>query len=213
MSALLRKYGLFYLAHTVTFFFLCAYSLVAEAPNFPFLPAMFMPIYLCAAVALSERESGDPLLDVLPITPREIMTVKFHLAFALVAVGWVNMTVFTLLQGLPESLAYSVHKLNLLATVWTLALAAGLQLGLHYFGWSNFRKVIIGLTVVTSLFSIAFFVGLAESGRDYVGGFPLVPALESTPAGVVGLVGAVGVVAYYLVLSKGPWRSHQPLAA
>jgi len=213
MSTLLRKYGLFYLAHSVTFFFLCAYSLVAEAPNFPFLPAVFLPIYLCASVALSERETGDPLLGVLPITPREIMTVKFHLAFALVAVCWINMTVFTLLQGLPESLASSVHKMNLLAAVWTLALAAGLQLGLHYFGWSDFRKVIVGLTVLTGLFSIAFFIGLAESGRDHVGGFPLMPALENTPAGVVGLVGIAGVVAYYVLLRKGPWRSRQPLAA
>ena len=59
MTALLRKYGLFYLAHTVTFFFLCAYSLAADAPNYPYLPALFLPIYLSAAVATRGHGHGN----------------------------------------------------------------------------------------------------------------------------------------------------------
>ncbi len=205
MTALVRKYGLFYLTSTMTFFFLCAYSLAADAPNYPFLPAMFLPAYLCGAVAMSENESGDPLLGVLPITPAEIMTVKFVLALAFVAVAWLNMTLFTTLQDLPGWMVASVWKMNALGAAYTLLLAAGLQLGIRFFGRSAFHKVIILLTVCSGLFGIAFFIAVAESGRAYVGGFPLVPALEKTPGVLVGLAAALAGAVYWFVLRRVEW--------
>lgn len=206
MATLVRKYGLFYLVHSVTFFFLCAYSLAANAPNFPFLPAMFFPVYLSAAVAMSERETGDPLLGILPITPGEIMTVKFGLAFGLVVIGWLSMSLFTVLQNLPTELAASVTKMNALAGIYTLLLAAGLQLGIRFFGWSSFHKVIILFAIVSSVFSIVFFIGIAERGFDYPGGFPLVPFLKSLPGFLVGVGAVVAVGVYYFVLRSMGWR-------
>ena len=206
MAALVRKYGLFYLTSSATFFFLCAYSLAAEAPNYPFLPAVFFPAYLCGAVAMSEHESGDPLLGILPITPGEIMTVKFGLALMFVLVGWLNMTLFTVLQGLPDWMAASVWKMNALGAAYTLLLAAGLQLGIRFFGRSVFHKVIIGLTVLSGLFGITFFIGVAESGRDYPGGFPLVPVLESMPGVLVGLAAVAAGAVYWLVLRRLGWN-------
>ena len=206
MAALFRKYGLFYLTSSVTFFFLCAYSLAADAPNYPFLPAMFFPAYLCGAVAMSEHETGDPLLGILPITPGEIMTVKFSLALVFVVVGWLNMTLFTALLDLPSGLAANVSKMNALCAIYTLLLAAGLQMGIRFFGRSAFHKVIIMLTVVSGVFGIAFFIGIAERGLDYPGGFPLVPALESLPGALVGLAAAGAAVVYWLVLRRVGWN-------
>jgi len=206
MVALVRKFGLFYLGHAVTFFFLCAYSLAANAPNYPYLPALFFPMYLSAAVAMSERETGDPLLGVLPITPGEIMRVKFILAFVFVVVGWLNMGLFTVLQGLPSQMAENVMKLNTLGCIYTLLLAGGFQLGIHFFGWSLFHKAIILFAVVSSVFGILFFIGLAERGNNHPDLFPLVPFLESLPVGFLGIVTVGAGLVYFFVLREGPWN-------
>jgi hypothetical protein len=207
MTALVRKYGLFYLGHTVTFFFLCAYSLAANAPNYPYLPAMFFPLYLSSAVAMSERETGDPLLGVLPITPVEIMRVKFLLAFVFVVIGWLNMSLFTALQGLPPHMTENVMKLNTLGSIYTLLLAGAFQLGIRFFGWSTFHKVIILLAIVSGVFSILFFIGIAERGNYNPDLFPLVPLLESLPAVLVGVLAAGAGFVHYYLLQKGPWNT------
>ncbi len=205
MTALVRKYGLFYLTHAGTFFFLCAYSLATSAPNYPFLPALFLPIYMSAALAISEREHVDPLLGMLPITQGEIMTVKFGLAFAFVVIGWLHMGLFTVLQGLDSELAGQVMKLNTLSCIFTLQLAAGFQLGLYFFGRSSFYKVIILFTVVSAVFSILFFIGLAENGYHEPGMFPLVPFLDSLPIFLLAVIVAAGTAVFYFVLRRGPW--------
>jgi hypothetical protein len=205
MTALLRKYGLFYLTSTGAFFFLCAYSLAADAPNYPFLPALFMPVYLSAAMAMSEGMSDDPLMGVLPVTPAEIMTVKFGLAFVFVAIGWINMGLFTMLQGLEPQLAAQVMKLNTIAGIDTLLLAAAFQLGIHFFGHSVFHKVIIGFCVAGGIFGIVFFIGLAESGHNHPGEFPLLPFLEALPIILLIAGCAAAAAVYVLVLRRGPW--------
>ena len=205
MAALLRKYGLLYLAHTVTFFFLCAYSLAASAPHYPYLPALFLPIYLSAAVATSERETGDPLLAVLPITPGEIMKVKFGLAFAFVVVAWLNMGLFTLLQNLPAVMTANVMKLNTLGAIFTLLLAAFFQLGLQFFGRSIFHKAIIAYTALTGVFGVVFFIGIAERGNNRPEPFPLVPFLESVPGFALVIAAAAVVAVYAWVHRVGPW--------
>ena len=206
MTALLRKYGLFYLTHAGTFFLLCAYSLAADAPNYPFLPAMFFPIYLSSAVALSERETGDPLLGILPITPGEIMKVKFGLTFAFVVIGWLNMAFFTALLGLDPLIAANVMKLNTICSIYTLVLAGVFQLGLHFFGWSAFHKVIILFTVATGIFSILFFIGVTERGNNYIDLFPLNPALEALPGFLLGIAAIGAGFLFYFVLRRGPWN-------
>ncbi len=206
MTALVRKYSLFYLAHAVTFFFLCAYSMAANTPNFPFLPALFFPIYLSSAVALSERETGDPLLNILPVSPGEIMKVKFVLAFVFVVIGWLNMALFTVLQGLDPFLIKPIMTLNTLCSIFTLLLAAAFQLGIQFFGWSVFRKVIILCVVLFSVFGIVFFLGLAESGHNHPEDFPLVPVLNALPTALLVMISALALAAFYLVLNFGPWN-------
>ena len=206
MAALVRKYGLFYLTHAGTFFLLCAYSLAASAPNYPFLPAMFFPIYLSSTVALSERETGDPLLGILPVTPGEIMKVKFGLTFVFVLIGWLHMAFFTALQDLDPRIVSNVLKLNTISSIYTLALAVVFQLGLHFFGQSVFHKVIVIFTVVTAVFSIVFFIGLAERGNNHIGRFPLNPALEALPGFLVGVAAVGAGILFYLMLKSGPWN-------
>jgi len=205
MTALLRKYGLFYLTTTGTFFFLCAYSLAAGTPNYPFLPALFLPMYLSGAVAMSEGVGNDPLLGVLPVTPAEIMTVKFGLAFVFVVIGWLNMGLFTILQGLDPHLTVQVMKLNTIAGIDTLLLAAAFQLGLHFFGRSVFHKVIIGFCVLGGIFVLVFFIGLAESGNNHPGEFPLIPFLEALPIVLLVLGSVAAAAVYFLVLRRGSW--------
>jgi hypothetical protein len=213
MAMLLRKYSLFYLAHAGTFFLLCAYSLAANAPNYPFLPPLFFPIYLSSAIVISERETGDPMLGILPITPREIMDVKFALALVFIVIGWLNIGLFTALQGLSPRMAANVMKLATLCAAYSLLLAAAFQLGLHFFGGSAFRKVIIGFTVVTGVFGILFFIGLAESGHRYLSQFPLNPALSSLPWVVVAIAAAAAGLLYHQVLKRGPWNPGARLIA
>ncbi len=201
MKALIRKYSLFYLVHSGTFFLLCAYSLAADAPNFPFLPPLFFPIYLSSAVAISERETGDPMLGILPVTPGEIIKVKFILAFFFVVIGWLNMTLFTVVQGLDPVMTTQVMKLNLLGSLFTLLLAAGFQLGLQFFGWRAFHKVIVLTTATTAVFCIIFFVGLAKMGLSGRGGFPLIPALDRMPP-LFLVVFSAGVLAIYYWLFR-----------
>lgn len=205
MSALIRKYSLFYLTATGTFFFLCAYSLAADAPNYPFLPALFFPLYLAGAMSMSERESGDNLLNILPVTPSEIMKVKFGLIFVFVVIGWLNMTIFTFLQSLEPELAVQVTKLNTISSINTLLLAALFQVGIHFFGWNIFQKVILLFTVIGGIFGIVFFIGLAESGHNHPDMFPLIPFLESLPFFILlaGVFAALGI--FYLVMKRGPW--------
>ncbi len=205
MVALLRKYSLFYLVHATTFFFLCAYSLATNAPNYPFLPAIFFPIYLSSAVAISERNAGDPILGILPLSPGEIMKVKFLLAFVFVIVGWFNMGLFTMLKGLEPHLTWQVMKLNTLGSIYTLLLAAAFQLGIHFFGWNIFQKILILSIVLFAVFSIAFFVGIAESGYNHPDEFPLVPFLDSLPMLVLGVLTLAAVAVYNLALRRGPW--------
>jgi len=175
MTALVRKFGLFYLG---------------------------------SAVTMSERETGDPLLDVLPITPGEVMRVKFLLAFVFVVVGWLNMAVFTVLQGLPPQMAGNVLKLNTLGSIYTLLLVGLFQLGIQFFGWSLFHKAIILYSIVSSVFSILFFIGITERGNNHPDHFPLVPFLESLPVGVT-VIAAVGAgLAYYFLLREGPWNQY-----
>jgi len=212
MMALVKKFGLFYLTTAMTFFFLCAYSLAASAPNFPFLPAMFLPIYLSNAVAMSERETGDPLLGVLPISPGEIMKVKFSLAFILVVVSWLNMALFTALQGLPPAMAANVMKLNTIFGIIGLILAAAFQYGIHFFSWGAFHKVIIGFAAVSGVFGIAFFVGLAKKGLNYPGGFPLIPVLETIPGFALGILVIIAVALYHLAYRRGPWNPRRQYA-
>ncbi len=205
MANLIRKYGMFYLTHAVTFFFLCAYSLAANAPNYPFLPALFLPIYLSAAVAMSEREAGDPLLGILPLTPREIMKVKFILGFVFVVVCWFNMGAFTVLQNLSPQLTVQVMKLNTLSSIFTLLLAAAFQLGIQFFGWPNFHKLIIFCAVMFGLFGIIFFISLAKSGHNHPSEFPLIPVLDSLPVLVVGALAVVGILIFNFALRRGSW--------
>jgi hypothetical protein len=207
MAALLRKYGLFYLAHATTFFFLCAYSLATNAPNYPFLPAIFFPIYLSSAVALSEHNAGDPLLGILPLTPGEVMKVKFLLAFVFVIVGWLNMGLFTMLKGLEPQLTWQVMKLNTLGSIYSLLLAAAYQLGIHFFGWKIFQKILILGIVMFAIFDIAFFVGIAKSGHNPPGDFPLVPFLDSLPMLVLGVLTLAAVFVYNLALHRGSWKA------
>ncbi len=213
MTMLLRKYSLFYLAHAGTFFLLCAYSLAAKAPNFPFLPPLFFPFYLSAAVAISERETDDPMLGILPITPREIMNVKFVLALVFIVIGWLNIGFFTALQGLSPRMAANIMKLATLCAAFSLMLAASFQLGLHFFGASAFRKVIVGFTVVNGVFVVVFFIGLAESGHRHLSDFPLNPSLSSLPWAVVVLALVLAGVLYHQILKRGPWNPGARLIA
>jgi len=210
MAALIKKYGMFYLVHAVTFSFLCAYSLAANAPNFPFLPALFLPIYLSGAVAISERETGDPLMGILPVTTGEIMNVKLILALVFVVVGWVNMGFFTLLQGLDSQLMQQVMKLNTLGAIHALMLAVAYQLGIHFFGWPSFHKVIILMAVVAAVFGVAFFIGLAESGHNHPGMFPLIPFLDSMPIMMLVALSVGALAVFSWVLRRGPWNPTKP---
>jgi hypothetical protein len=207
MVPLIRMYGLFYLTATGTFFLLCAYGLVAEAPNFPYLPALFLPVYLAGAVAMSERETGDPMLGILPVTPALIVRVKFGLALGFVAIALVNMTIFTAIQYLGGELTLRVMKLNILGAMNTLILGALFQAGFHFFGHSTFHKVIIGFTAVGGFFTILFFVAVAESGRRHPDLFPLAPMLDSLPLGLVLATVPVALWVFYLILRRGPWNA------
>jgi len=205
MVSLIRTYGLFYLTATGTFFFLCAYSLATDAPNYPFLPALFFPLYLGGAISMSESKTDHPLMGILPVTPGEIMKVKFGLAFVFVLIGWLNMTFFTLIQPLDSEITIQVMKLNTICATNALLLAAILQFGIHFFGWPSFHKVIITFLVGGSIFVILFFIGLAESGRDHPGMFPLIPFLDSLPLLVVLVGVASALAAFYSILQRGPW--------
>lgn len=207
MAPLIRMYGLFYLTSAGTFFLLCAYSLVAQAPNYPYLPALFLPVYLAGAVAMSEREASDPMLDILPVPPALIARVKFGLALGFVAIALVNVTLFTFMQNLGGELTLRVMKLNVLAAANTLILAALFQAGLHFFGHSTFHKVIIGFTAVGGLFTILFFIAVAESGRDHPDRFPLAPALDGLPLVLVLATVPLALWIYRLVLKRGPWST------
>jgi len=207
MIELLKRYGLFYLTSAGTFFLLCAYSLAANAPNYPFLPALFLPIYMNGAMAMSERETGDPMISILPITPAEIMRVKFGLAFGFVVIGWLHMGLFTMLQNLGPELTSQVMKLNTIGAINALLLAAAFQLGIHFFGWSAFHKVIIAFSAIGGFFGIIFFIGLAESGHNRPGMFPLIPFLDALPVLLLAVGCAGAATAYFQVLRHGPWVS------
>ena len=211
MATLARRFGLFYLTHAVTFFFLCAYALAASAPHYPYLPPLFFPIYLAAAVALSERETGDPMLGILPISPREIVGAKLGLAFAFVVTGWLNMCAFTLLQNLPAHLATDVYKLSALCSAGTLLLALAFQFGIHFFGLRAFHKLIMGFAALSAVFGGLFFVTLAKRGHRHPEVFPLVPFLESVPWLVVALAAFAGVALFYVGLRTGPWNPQREL--
>jgi multisubunit Na+/H+ antiporter MnhC subunit len=206
MAALIRKFGLFYLTATGTFFLLCAYGLAARAPNFPYLPAVFLPVYLAGAVAMSERETADPMLDILPVAPGLIVKAKFWLGLGFVALALLHMTLFTAMQGLGEELTWRVMKLNVLSALATLVLAAGFQAGFHFFGQASFHKVVIGFCVAGGVFCLAFFIAVAESGRGHPDLFPLAPTLDLLPmAGVLAAV-PVGLALFYQIWKRGPWH-------
>lgn len=212
MLALVRKYGLFYLTHAVTFFFLCAYSLAASAPNYPFLPALFFSVYLCSAVAMSERETDDPMLGLLPISPRDIMNVKFGLAFAFVVLGWFHMGLFTVLQGLEPHLTVNVIKLSTISASINLLLAASFQLGIHFFGWPSFHKVIIAYAIATGVVCLLFFINLGMRGGNDLRDFPLNLVLDSLPTLVIVFFAVAACALFLLVLRAGPWNSRPRLA-
>ncbi len=205
MLSLVRQYGLYYLIAAGTFFFLCAYSLVAKAPNFPFLPAMFLPVYLSGAMATSESNTGKPLLSIMPVTIADIMKVKFGLALVFVVVSWYHMALFTYLQGLGSELTWQVLKLNTICSINTLLLAAFFQLGIHFFGRSIFQKVILSFCIGGAVFCIVFLIGLAESGHNHPGKFPLIPFLDSMPSLVIVGGILIALALFYLLLQRAPW--------
>ena len=212
MLALVRKYGLFYLLHTVTFFFLCAYSLAADAPNFHFLPAMFFTVYLSSAVAMSERDTDDPMLGLLPISPREIMNAKFGLALAFVVMGWFHMGLFTVLLGLDPHVTVNVIKFATISASINLVLAASFHLGIHFFGWPGFRKVIITYVIGASIVSLLFFISLGRRGGDDLRDFPLNPVLDSLPTLLIVFAAVAACALFLLILRAGPWNSRPRMA-
>jgi hypothetical protein len=205
MTALLRKYGLFYLTSSATFFMLNAYSLAANAPNYPFLPALFFPVYLSGAMAMSEKEDDDPLIGMLPVTPTDIMKVKFGLALTFVVIGWLHMNLFAVLQGLSAEFMSQVVKLNTISSINTLLLAAIFQVCIDFFGWSAVQKIIIMFTVAGGMFCIVFFIGVAESGITDPGMFPLVNILDSIPFVLLLIAGAGATVVYVQIFRRMPW--------
>jgi hypothetical protein len=207
MSSLVFKLGKYYFTTMGTFFLLCAYGLMAQAPNYPYLPAMIFPAYLAGAMAMSERDGGDPFLGLLPITRFELARIKFGLGLVLVVVGWGTMTWFAILKPLPEPLDATVHKLAALSAISTLLLGAVFHLGAQHFGFAVFHKVLMGVAAVVGGGTLILFIGVAESGRDHLGGFPLVPWLQTVPTFNLLILGGLALAGYFAILERGPWRS------
>ena len=79
------------------------------------------------------------------------------------------------------------------------------------------RKMLLTLARGVGALTLVFFIAVADSGGDHVGGFPLIPWLGSLPtAGLLVVAGlglarlglaGLGLTGYFLMLQRGPWRS------
>jgi hypothetical protein len=141
------------------------------------------------------------------VRPALVVRAKFGLALGFVTIALITMSIFTVMQNLGGELTLRVMKLNILGAMNTLILGALFQAGIHFFGLSRFHGVIIGFTAVGGLFTLLFFIAVAESGRRHPDLFPLAPVLDSLPLGLVLATVPVALWAFYLILKRGPWST------
>lgn len=168
MIGLLRKSSLFYISHLFTF------SLIGVVPAFEGKPGAFLamagvvPLWMSSSVLWSERGEEYKFLRLLPLTTRDIVSLKLSLILAAGTVYMGVLATYILIAG-DQAGRLSVNLVTaafgclagvLLAFLW--------QMCIWRFGISVMTPVILAAVVLQ--FFVVFIPLLARTkGRGLIG--------------------------------------------
>ncbi len=197
MLAIIRKRAPLYISHLVTYSFIGVLQITSPRPERFFILGLFVAVWITSSVLWSERDESEALLRTLPVTHREIVTTKFLLALAALAIYWGIM--FTAALRLGAEIGSLVPGLVFISVSWSVALILA---GLWYIAiWLFGMRPMIPIMLVFIVGFCAIGVGLLSQTSPGVTvpphGLPGVGAFADVPGYVAVIVIALALLAYY----------------
>ena len=196
MRALYRHHGVAFVAPVVNFMLICLRTVDNRGVYLFPLIVVFLPAWITASIAWSEKGESEALLRSLPLTDREVARAKFGLALAGMALYWLLITATAVLTSMGTG--HLVANLIYANAVWgaTLLLVAFWYIGIWSVGFHRMAAALVAFIVMDVAATIALLAAVKMTRTYYLHAFSSVWRAPATALWAIPVMLAAALLAY-----------------